>query len=170
MDEFPFNFLDKPSTIFLQVRLWRRSYDIPPPKMKHDHPYFKHIVLDRRYERDPPRDQFPMFESLKLTLERTLPYWDKVIMPQISRGRRVIVVAHGNSLRGIVKKLEELSDEEIMHVNIPTGIPFQYLLDRSNNMKPIMKQRRYLGDPDVVRKATEAVIAQGKAKKDEEGK
>lgn len=147
-----------------KVKVWRRSYDVPPPAMKPGHPYYKEIVEDMRYKHDPPRNAFPMFESLKLTLERTLPYWDKTIWRQIERGKRVLVVAHGNSLRGIVKKMENLTDEEIMAVNIPTGIPFQYLLD-AQTLKPIYPTRKYLGDPDVVRKATEAVVSQGKAKK-----
>ncbi|KAI4454850.1 phosphoglycerate mutase [Holotrichia oblita] len=147
-----------------KVKLWRRSYDVPPPAMTPDHPYYKRIVYDTRYKKDPPKEIFPMYESLKLTLERTLPYWEQTIWRQIRKGNRVLIVAHGNSLRGIVKKMENLTDEEIVGVNIPTGIPFQYLLDL-HTMKPIYPTRRYLGDPDVVRKATEAVVSQGKAKK-----
>ncbi|GJQ79785.1 hypothetical protein Trydic_g23253 [Trypoxylus dichotomus] len=146
-----------------KVKIWRRSYDVPPPPMKKDHPYYRAIVHDSRYHNDPPRDQFPMYESLKLTLERTLPYWEGTILPKIGKGRRVLIVAHGNSLRGIVKKLENLSDEEIMGVNLPTGIPFQYVLD-AQTLKPVYPTRRFLGDADVVRKATEAVAKQGKAK------
>lgn len=105
-----------------------------------------------------------MFESLKLTSERTLPYWENTIIGQIRKGRKVLIVAHGNSLRAIVKKLENLSDAEIMGVNLPTGIPFQYLLD-AQNMKPITPRRRFLGNADIIRQATEAVANQGKVKK-----
>ena len=103
-----------------------------------------------------------MFESLKLTIERTLPYWNDVIVPQIKEGKKIIIAAHGNSLRGIVKHLDNMSNDEIMGLNLPTGIPFVYKLDE--NLQPI-ESMKFLGDEETVKKAMEAVAAQGKAKK-----
>jgi 2,3-bisphosphoglycerate-dependent phosphoglycerate mutase len=144
-----------------QVKIWRRSYDIPPPPMTPDHPYYKIIVEDERYKDEPPKSEFPMFESLKLTIERTLPYWNDVICPQIKAGKKVLIAAHGNSLRGIVKHLENLSEEAIMGLNLPTGIPFVYELNE--NLMPTGPMT-FLGDEETVKKAMEAVAAQGKAK------
>ena len=118
-----------------QVKIWRRSFDIPPPPMEKDHPYYDTIVNDPRYKDGPSKDEFPMFESLKLTIDRTLPYWNDVIVPQIKAGKKVLIAAHGNSLRGIVKHLDDMTNERIMGVNLPTGIPFYYELDE--NLKPI---------------------------------
>ncbi|CAO2621842.1 Phosphoglycerate mutase 1 [Lemmus lemmus] len=117
-----------------QVKIWRRSYDVPPPPI----------------------------ESLKDTIARALPFWNEEIVPQIKEGKRVLIAAHGNSLRGIVKHLEGLSEEAIMELNLPTGIPIVYELDK--NLKPV-KPMQFLGDEEIVRKAMEAVAAQGKAKK-----
>ena len=103
-----------------------------------------------------------MNESLKLTIERTLPYWNNVIVPQIKSGKKIIVAAHGNSLRGIVKHLDEISDSAIMDLNLPTGIPFVYELDE--NMKPLVSMQ-FLGDEETVKKAMESVAAQGTVKK-----
>lgn len=89
-----------------QVKVWRRSFDTPPPPMEKDHPYYDQIVKDRRYADGPSGNEFPMFESLKLTIERTLPYWNDVIVPQIKQRKRIIIAAHGNSLRGIIKYLD----------------------------------------------------------------
>lgn len=144
-----------------QVQIWRRSFDIPPPPMEKDHPYYETIVKDPRYAGDPKPEEFPMYESLKLTIERTLPYWNDVIVPQIKEGKRIIIAAHGNSLRGIVKHLDELSDAAIMELNLPTGIPFVYELDE--NLKPV-DSMVFLGDEETVKKAMAAVAAQGKAK------
>ncbi|XP_068623279.1 phosphoglycerate mutase 1 [Battus philenor] len=144
-----------------QVQIWRRSFDIPPPPMEKDHPYYETIVKDARYAGDPKPEEFPMFESLKLTIERTLPYWNSVIVPQIKEGKNIIIAAHGNSLRGIVKHLDNLSDAAIMELNLPTGIPFVYELDE--NMKPV-DSMVFLGDEETVKKAMAAVAAQGKAK------
>merc|ERR1712110_328171 len=116
---------------------------------------------DPRYSDGPSADEFPMFESLKLTTERTLPYWNAQIAPQIKEGKKIIIAAHGNSLRGIVKHLDNMSNDEIMGLNLPTGIPFVYKLDE--NMKPI-ESMKFLGDEETVKKAMEAVAAQGKAK------
>lgn len=89
-----------------QVKIWRRSFDIPPPPMEPGHPYYDNIVKDARYANGPKPEEFPMFESLKLTIERTLPYWNDVIIPQLKEGKQIIIAAHGNSLRGIVKHLD----------------------------------------------------------------
>jgi len=144
-----------------QVQIWRRSFDTPPPPMEPDHPYYKVIVDDARYADGPTKEEFPMFESLKLTIQRTLPYWNDVIVPEIKAGKKILIAAHGNSLRGIVKHLDDMSDDAIMALNLPTGIPFYYELD--DNLKPV-KSLQFLGDEETVRKAMEAVAAQGKAK------
>nr|XP_020667682.1 phosphoglycerate mutase 1 [Pogona vitticeps] len=144
-----------------QVKIWRRSYDIPPPPMEPDHPFYSVISKDRRYA-DLTEDQLPTCESLKDTIARALPFWNEEIVPQIKEGKRVLIAAHGNSLRGIVKHLEGMSESEIMELNLPTGIPIVYELDK--NLKPI-KPMQFLGDEETVRKAMEAVAAQGKVKK-----
>ncbi|XP_034243891.1 phosphoglycerate mutase 2 [Thrips palmi] len=144
-----------------QVQIWRRSFDIPPPPMEADHPYYETIVKDARYANGPSQDEFPKFESLKLTIQRTLPYWNDVIIPQLKAGKKIIIAAHGNSLRGIVKHLDNMSDEAIMGLNLPTGIPFVYELDK--DFKPVVSMK-FLGDEETVRKAMEAVAAQGKSK------
>ncbi|KDR20387.1 phosphoglycerate mutase 2 [Zootermopsis nevadensis] len=144
-----------------QVKIWRRSFDVPPPPMEENHPYYDKIVKDPRYAKEPKLEEFPMFESLKLTIQRTLPYWNNVIVPQIKEGKQILIAAHGNSLRGIVKHLDGLSDEAIMGLNLPTGIPFVYELDA--DLKPVVSMK-FLGDPETVKKAMEAVAAQGKAK------
>lgn len=144
-----------------QVKIWRRSFDIPPPPMEPGHAYYDTIVKDPRYAEGPKPEEFPMFESLKLTIERTLPYWNDVIIPQLKEGKKIIIAAHGNSLRGIVKHLDNMSDEAIMNLNLPTGIPFVYELDE--NFKPVVSMQ-FLGDEETVKKAIEAVAAQGKAK------
>ncbi|MGE4293422.1 MAG: 2,3-diphosphoglycerate-dependent phosphoglycerate mutase [Desulfovibrio sp.] len=139
-----------------QVFTWRRSYDVPPP------------FLDASDERWPGRDpryahldpgELPLGESLELTIARTMPYWFEQIAPEIRAGRRVLVVAHGNSLRGLVKYLDGLDNEAITRVNIPTGVPLLYELD--NELRAV--SRRYLGDPDAVAAAQASVAAQGKA-------
>merc|ERR1711963_862063 len=147
-----------------QVKIWRRSFDTPPPPMEPDHPYYETIRKDPRYAEEPKPEEFPMFESLKLTIDRTLPYWNNVIVPQIKEGKKILIAAHGNPLRGIVKHLDNMSDSDIMGLNLPTGIPFIYELDE--NMKPL-KSMQFLGDEETVRKAMESVANQGKAKKAE---
>lgn len=144
-----------------QVQIWRRSFDTPPPAMEPSNSYYDIIVKDPRYAGDPKPEEFPAFESLKLTIARTLPYWNDVIIPQLKEGKQIIIAAHGNSLRGIVKHLDNLSDEAIMALNLPTGIPFVYELDE--NFKPVVSMK-FLGDEETVRKAIESVAAQGKAK------
>lgn len=130
--------------------------------METDHPYYKQIVNDPRYADGPPKSEFPKFESLKLTIQRTLPFWNDTIARQIKVGLKVLIAAHGNSLRGIVKHLDQLDEDTIMKLNVPTGIPFLYTLDQ--NMKPVPGgSMQFLGDPDTVKKAMEAVANQGKA-------
>jgi 2,3-bisphosphoglycerate-dependent phosphoglycerate mutase len=141
-----------------QVKIWRRSYDVPPPPLTKDDP--RYPGHDPRYK-DLKEEEIPLCESLKDTVARVLPYWNEVIAPTIKEGKRVIIAAHGNSIRALVKYLDNISDQDIVEVNIPTGIPLVYELDE--NLKPINKY--YLGDPEEVRKAMEAVAAQGKAKK-----
>ncbi|KAG5880665.1 hypothetical protein JTB14_037564 [Gonioctena quinquepunctata] len=146
-----------------QVAIWRRSFDVPPPPITEDNPHYDTILNDPIYEDGPPKDQFPMFESLKLTIERTLPFWDETIVPEIKAGKSILIAAHGNSLRGIVKHLDQMSNEEIMEVNLPTGIPFQYTLDE--NMKPVPNgSLQFLGDSETVNKAMEEVANQVKKK------
>ncbi|XP_063242459.1 phosphoglycerate mutase 2-like [Bacillus rossius redtenbacheri] len=144
-----------------KVKIWRRSFDVPPPPMEKDHPYHDVIVNDPRYATEPAKDKFPMFESLKLTIERTLPYWNCAIIPQLKEGKRILIAAHGNSLRGIVKHLDSIPDDEIVELNLPTGIPFVYELDSC--LKPVVSMK-FLGDEATVKKAMEAVAAQGKSK------
>ena len=140
-----------------QVKIWRRSYDIPPPPLTPD---------DDRYPGKDPRyadlkpSEVPATESLKDTVARFLPYWHDTIAPAIVSGRRVLVAAHGNSLRALVKYLDGIGDQEIVELNIPTGIPLVYELD--DRLKPI--RHYYLGDPEAAAKAAAAVAAQSAAK------
>jgi 2,3-bisphosphoglycerate-dependent phosphoglycerate mutase len=140
-----------------QVHLWRRSYDVPPPALEMDDK--RHPRFDPRYA-DLNPDELPRCESLKNTLERVLPYWHRVLVPAIKSGQRLLVSAHGNSLRAMVKYLDDISDQDIPGLNIPTGIPLVYELD--DDIKAI--KHYYLGDPEAVKKAAQAVAAQGKAK------
>ena len=140
-----------------QVHLWRRSYDIPPPPLEPTDE--RHPSFDRRYASLPP-EQLPATESLKITLERVLPYWHMVLGPVVMSGQRLLVVAHGNSLRALVKYLDGISDEEIPGLNIPTGVPLVYELDE--DLKPITHY--YLGDAEEVAKKAAAVANQAKAK------
>jgi len=144
-----------------KVKIWRRSFDVPPPPMDSDHPYYDTIRKDERYQDGPTDDEFPTGESLKLTIERTLPYWNNVIVPEMRDGKNILIAAHGNSLRGIVKHLDNMSDEAIMGCNLPTGIPFVYELDK--DLKPVVSMK-FLGDEETVKKAIASVAAQGKAK------
>jgi 2,3-bisphosphoglycerate-dependent phosphoglycerate mutase len=140
-----------------QVKIWRRSYDVPPPGLELSDE--RHPRFDRRYADLTPA-QLPATESLKITLDRVLPYWNSTLAPMIKSGKRVLIVAHGNSIRAIVKYLDNISDKEIPELNIPTGIPLVYELD--TDLQP--KKHYYLADEETVRKAAEAVAAQGKAK------
>jgi 2,3-bisphosphoglycerate-dependent phosphoglycerate mutase len=140
-----------------QVKIWRRSYDVPPPPLDLDDE--RHPRFDRRYAGLSPAE-LPRCESLKNTVERMLPYWHTTIAQVVKSGQRVLIVAHGNSLRALVKYLDDVSDQEIVSLNIPTGIPLVYEL--GPDLRPL--KHYYLGDEDAVRKAMEAVAAQGKAK------
>ncbi|MFP4474369.1 MAG: 2,3-diphosphoglycerate-dependent phosphoglycerate mutase [Desulfatibacillaceae bacterium] len=137
-----------------QVHVWRRSYDVPPPPMGADHPYY--TGNDRRYA-DLSPGQYPEAESLKDTVERFLPYWREIVVPEIRAGKRLLLAAHGNSLRALVKHLDKIPDEEIPGLNIPTGVPLVYLLDE--DLRPV--DSHYLGDPEAVRKKAAAVAGQG---------
>jgi 2,3-bisphosphoglycerate-dependent phosphoglycerate mutase len=137
-----------------QLKIWRRSYDIPPPALELDDP--RHPSRDPRYASLRP-EELPRTESLKETVARFLPAWEQVIAPAIRSGKRVLIAAHGNSLRALVKYLDQISDSDIVELNIPTGIPLVYELDDS--LKPI--RHYYLGDADAARKAAEAVAKQG---------
>jgi 2,3-bisphosphoglycerate-dependent phosphoglycerate mutase len=136
-----------------QTRLWRRSYDVRPPALTADDP--RHPRFDPRYAGLQP-EELPSTECLKDTVERFLPYWHDATAPRIGAGERVLVAAHGNSLRALVKYLDGISDEAILRLNIPTGIPLVYELH--DDLRPI--RSFYLGDPAAVRKATEAVAGQ----------
>jgi len=138
-----------------QVFQWRRSFDVPPPALDLD---------DERFPGHDPRyaalsaAELPRCESLKLTIDRVMPYWHKVLDPQIRAGRRLLVAAHGNSLRGLVKYLDGMSDEEVTGLNIPTGVPLVYRLD--SDLKSL--GREYLGDAEAIAKAAQAVADQAK--------
>jgi 2,3-bisphosphoglycerate-dependent phosphoglycerate mutase len=140
-----------------QVKIWRRSYDIQPP------------ALDKNDDRYPGKDprysalkesELPLTECLKDTVDRFVPYWENTIAPMVQSGKKVIIAAHGNSLRALVKYLDNISNEEIVELNIPTGIPLVYEL--KEDLTPI--RSFYLGDPQEIEKAAKAVAAQGKAK------
>jgi 2,3-bisphosphoglycerate-dependent phosphoglycerate mutase len=140
-----------------QVLIWRRSYDVPPPPLEPGDP--RHPRNDRRYA-DLSDDELPVTESLKDTVARFVPYWENTIAPEIKKGKRVLIVAHGNSLRALVKYLDNVSEQDIIDLNIPTGVPLVYELDE--NLKPT--GHRYLGDQAEIEKAMAAVASQGKAK------
>jgi 2,3-bisphosphoglycerate-dependent phosphoglycerate mutase len=139
-----------------QVHIWRRSYDVPPPPLKTSDP--RYPGNDPRYK-DLTPEELPLTECLKDTVERFLPYWHDTISPTIKAGKRIIISAHGNSLRALVKFLDNIPENEIVDLNIPTGIPLVYELD--DDLKPIKSY--YLGDPEEIEKATQAVADQGKA-------
>ena len=141
-----------------QVLIWRRAYDTAPPKLEKSDP--RYPGNDPRYA-ELKEKELPLTECLKDTVDRFLPYWHKTIAPTIKSGKKVIIAAHGNSLRALVKYLDNVADEAIVKLNIPTGMPLVYELDK--NLKPI--KHYYLGDPEAVKKAMEAVANQGKAKK-----
>jgi len=141
-----------------QVKIWRRSYDIQPPALEENDG--RNPKSDPRYQ-TLTKEQTPLTECLKDTVARFLPCWHDVIAPAVKSGKRVLIAAHGNSLRALVKYLDNISDEEIVGLNIPTGMPLVYELDEE--LKPI--RHYYLGDPEKVKKAMAAVASQGKAKK-----
>jgi 2,3-bisphosphoglycerate-dependent phosphoglycerate mutase len=154
--------LDKAQTVQKhgaeQVKVWRRSYDIPPPPLATDDP--QHPRFDRRYA-DVPTADLPASESLKDTLARVKPYWEQRVAPELAAGRNLLVVAHGNSLRAMVKMLDGISDAAIVELNIPTGVPLLYQLDAQ--LKPLSS--RYLGDAAAVAARAEAVARQAEAKR-----
>ncbi|MBQ3457209.1 MAG: 2,3-diphosphoglycerate-dependent phosphoglycerate mutase [Synergistaceae bacterium] len=141
-----------------QVKIWRRSYDIQPPVLTKD---------DERYPGHDPRytglteSELPLTECLADTVARVVPYWEESIVPVIKSGKKIIIAAHGNSLRALVKYLDNISEKDILELNIPTGVPLVYELDE--NMKPV--SHRYLGDAEAIAKAQAAVASQGSAKK-----
>jgi len=154
--------LDKAQTVEKhgaeQVKIWRRSYDIPPPPLALDDK--RHPRFDRRYAALKP-EELPAAESLKTTLDRVMPFWNSRVAPELKAGKNVLIVAHGNSLRALVKMLDNMSNEEIIEFNIPTGIPIYYDLDDS--LKP--KSRKFLGDAAAIAAAAEAVAKQTEGKK-----
>ena len=141
-----------------QVLVWRRSYDVPPPALESNDPRFP--GADPRYKLL-PKDQLPLTECLKDTVARVLPFWHETIAPSIKSGQKVLIAAHGNSIRAMVKYLDNIAEDTIVGLNIPTGLPLVYELDA--NLKPI--KNYYLGDPEKVKEAIESVANQGKAKK-----
>jgi 2,3-bisphosphoglycerate-dependent phosphoglycerate mutase len=153
--------LNKPETAAkhgeTQVKIWRRSYDIPPPPLDPDDP--RHPSHDRRYA-SLGAGELPLTESLKDTVARFLPYWHETIAPDITAGKRVLIAAHGNSLRALVKYLDNISEQDIVELNIPTGVPLVYLLNE--DLRPL--QKYYLGDEEAVRQKAAAVANQGKAR------
>jgi len=140
-----------------QVKIWRRSYDIQPPALELDDP--RHPRFEHRYA-TLSDTELPRTECLKDTVNRMLPYWHSTIAPSVQSGKRILVCAHGNSLRALVKYLDNIPEKDIVELNIPTGIPLVYELD--NDLHPL--RNFYLGDPEAVQKAAEAVANQGKAK------
>lgn len=147
-----------------QTQIWRRSYDVPPPPIQPNNPFYKGIVNDPKYAVEPKPENIPTSESLKMTIERILPFWNESIVPQIKSGKRVILCGHGNTLRGIVKHLDKISDEDIVKLNIPNAIPFVYTLDE--DMQPIPGgSMQFLGDADEVKNAMKEVADQLKRKK-----
>lgn len=140
-----------------QVKIWRRSYDIQPPALEKSDP--RYPGHDPRYK-ELSESELPLTECLKDTVARFVPYWENTIAPMVKSGKKVLVTAHGNSLRALVKYLDNIPDDEIVELNIPTGIPLVYELNE--NLKPI--KHYYLGNPEEIEKAAAAVAAQGKAK------
>jgi 2,3-bisphosphoglycerate-dependent phosphoglycerate mutase len=138
-----------------QVKIWRRSYSVPPPPLSPDDE--RHPGRERRYAGVPP-SALPLAESLKDTVARFLPYWNETIAPAVRAGKRVLIAAHGNSLRALVKHLDNVAEDQIVELNIPTGIPLVYELDEA--LTP--RRHFYLGDPAAVAAAQHAVASQGK--------
>ncbi|KAF6714939.1 Bisphosphoglycerate mutase [Oryzias melastigma] len=145
-----------------KVKLWRRSYDLTPPPIEESHPYFLEIYNDRRYSTcDVPIDKLPRSESLKEVLDRLLPYWNSAIAPEIRKGKTVLISAHGNSCRALLKHLEGISDEDIAKVTLPTGVPV--LLELDEDLRTV-RPRLLLGDQAEIQAAIKKVEDQGKAK------
>jgi len=140
-----------------QVRIWRRSYATPPPELERTDPRFP--GFDRRYA-SLSAEELPVTESLRDTVARVLPLWHETLAPTIRSGQRLLIAAHGNSLRAMVKYLDDVSEDDIVGLNIPTGVPLVYELDA--NLRPV--GHRYLGDQEAIANRMAAVAAQGKAK------
>jgi 2,3-bisphosphoglycerate-dependent phosphoglycerate mutase len=140
-----------------QVLAWRRSYDVPPPAFERGDE--REAALDRRYA-GLPREEIPLTECLKDTVERVVPFWKERIAPRVAHDERVLVAAHGNSIRALMKYFDGMSDEAIVNENVPTGIPLVYEFDDA--MRP--QGRKYLGDPEAIAKAMSHVAGQGKAR------
>ncbi|MDG2229470.1 MAG: 2,3-diphosphoglycerate-dependent phosphoglycerate mutase [Gammaproteobacteria bacterium] len=138
-----------------QVQIWRRSYDIPPPMIEDDDP--NHPRLDNKYH---GIDNVPCGESLKDTLSRVRPYWQDIIVPSLLGNQDTLVVAHGNSLRSLIKMIDDINNEDIVELNIPTGIPLLY--EFNENLKPVSK--RFIGNQEIIEKATKMVANQGMVK------
>ena len=141
-----------------QVKIWRRSFDVQPPALEPGDERDPHTL---EMFRDVPADELPYTECLKDTIARAWPYFEDEILPQMKAGKRVLIAAHGNSLRALVKQFDKLSDDEIVGVNIPTGVPLVYEFDKDMNVL----SKRYIGDPETIEKKINAVANQGKAKK-----
>ncbi|XP_004677118.1 PREDICTED: bisphosphoglycerate mutase isoform X1 [Condylura cristata] len=145
-----------------QVRLWRRSYGVTPPPIDESHPYYQEIYSDRRYKMcDVPFDQLPRSESLKDVLERLLPFWNDRIAPEVLSGKTILISAHGNSSRALLKHLEGISDEDIINITLPTGVPI--LLELDENLRAV-GPHQFLGDQEAIRAAIKKVEDQGKVK------
>ena len=140
-----------------KVKIWRRSYDIPPPPLEEKDPRYPG---NQAIYKDMDKKDIPLTECLNDTVERFLPYWHETIAPAIKSGKKVLITAHGNSLRALVKYLDNMTDEAIIELNIPTGVPLVYELDA--DLKPV--KHYYLGDQEAIKKAMDAVASQGKAK------
>lgn len=136
-----------------QVNLWRRSYDVPPPSLAPDDP--RNPAFDEKYK-ELDRNDIPLTESLKDTVKRVIPYWEASIVPLLKKNKKLLISAHGNSIRALVKYIDNIPDNEIPHLNIPTGIPLVYEFD--DRIKPL--KHYYLADEETVRKATEKVASQ----------
>lgn len=141
-----------------QVQIWRRSFNVPPPPIGPFNPYYELIRKNPKFSKIPEND-FPDTETLEKTLERVIPYWENVIVPEIKSNKNILIVAHGTSLRGLVKHIEKMSNQDIMKLNLPNSIPFVYLLDENlNPIEPI----RFLADDDAVLSAMKKVASIGK--------
>ncbi|KAM4675567.1 bisphosphoglycerate mutase [Discoglossus pictus] len=145
-----------------RVKMWRRSYDVTPPPINESHPYYHVIHTDRRYSFcDTSNEKLPKSESLKEVLDRLLPYWNEVIAPEIKRGKVILISAHGNSTRALLKHLEGISDKDIINLTLPTGVPV--LLELDENLHPV-KPHEFLGDQQAIQAAIKKVEDQGKVK------
>ncbi len=141
-----------------QVKVWRRSFDVAPPALKKDDK--RNPALDPHYRDVEDKSVLPLCESLKTTIERVVPFYESEVVPQIKAGKRILIAAHGNSLRALVKYLDKMSDDEIVNVNIPTGVPLVYTFDDDLNVV----KKEYLGDQAALQAKMNAVANQGKAK------